>query len=169
MTAPRVDRPEVVFALPGEWVRAALDDDREVEGLFRLLDDVVDDPTSFLAGMTAVGGVLMTFRIRSEPAVAMLIAWPPGEESGDRSLAGLRDRLGVEGDAIDHEAGYACVRQRSRTGAGDGEVLTYGVVHPGSGRLLLVRVTAFDGTFDELDVDDYDFCVSHLWWEEPDA
>lgn len=169
MMVAQADLPEVVFALPGEWVRAGLADEREVAELASLLDGSADDPVSWLASATALGGVLMMFRIRSEPSVALLIAWPPGEESGDPSLAGLRSRLGVDGDVIEHAGGYACVRARSHVGPDDTDVLTYGVVHPDSGRLLLVRVTAFDGPFDELDLEDYDLCVSHMWWEERDA
>lgn len=165
----QADLPEVVFALPGEWVRVGLADEREVAELANLLDGVADDPVSWIASTTALGGVLMMFRIRSEPSVALLIAWPPGEESGDPSLAGLRSRLGADGDVLEHSADYACVCIRSRVGPDDAEVLTYGVVHPESGRLLLVRVTAFGGPFDELDLDDYDLCVSHMWWEEQDV
>lgn len=165
----QADLPEVVFALPGEWVRAGLGDEREIAELAKALDGVADDPMSWIASTKALGGVLMMFRIRSEASAALLIAWPPGEETGDSSLAGLRGRLGADGEVVEHAAEYACVRIRSRVSPDDSEVLTYGVVHPESGRLLLVRVTAFGGTFDELDLDDYDLCVSHMWWEERDA
>lgn len=165
----RSDPPEVVFALPGEWVRSRLDDERHVAELENLLDGLTEDPTSWLASTTALGGVLMMFRIRSEPSVAILFAWPPDEAHGDPSLAGLRMRLGADGEVIEHAAEYSCVRIRSHAGPGAGEVLTYGVAHPESGRLLMVRVTAFDGSFDELQVEDYDFSVGQMWWEEHDA
>ena len=169
MSATRESLPEVVFALPGEWVRADLRDDRQVAELTDLMDGVADDPVAWIAGTTAVGGVLMMFRIRSEPPVALLFAWPPGEEDGDASMSGLRGRLGVDGAPVDHAAGYACVRERSQSGADGADVLTYGLVHPDSGRLLVVRFTAFGAPFDEIDLDDYDLSVGHMWWEEPDA
>lgn len=165
----QADPPEVAFALPGEWVRVGLDDEAEVAELARLLEGVADDPVSWIASTTALGGVLMMFRIRSEPSVAVLFAWPPGKELGDASLAGLRSRLGADGEVIEHAAGYACIRLDSHVGPDNTEVLTYGVVHPESGCLLLLRVTTFGKPFEAVDLDDYDLCASHLWWDETDA
>jgi hypothetical protein len=169
MTMSQADKPEVVFALPGEWVRASLDDESEVAELTRLLDGETDDPTSWIASTKALGGVLLMFRIRSEPSVSLLFAWPPGEEAGDPSRAGVQARLGADGELIEHAEGYPCVRTRSSGGSGASDVLTYGVVHPESGRLLMVRATAFDGPFDELDIEDCDLSVSHMTWEERDV
>ncbi|KAA1378218.1 hypothetical protein [Aeromicrobium fastidiosum] len=169
MTMSQAEKPEVVFALPGEWVRVGLDDESQVAELTRLLDGATPDPTSWIASTKALGGVLLMFRIRSEPSVGLLFAWPPGEETGDPSRAGVQSRLGAEGELIEHAAEYACVRTRSGGGSAATDVLTYGVVHPESGRLLLVRVTAFDGPFDELDVEDYDLSVSRMSWEELDV
>jgi hypothetical protein len=168
MTTSQADKPEVVFALPGDWVRVNLDDEAQVAELARMLDGATDDPTSWIASTKALGGVLMMFRVRSELSVGLLFAWPPGEEAGEVSRETVQARLGADGELIDHAAGYPCVRTRSGTGSDDTDVLTYGVVHPRSGRLLMVRATAFDGTFDELDVEDYDLSVSHMTWEEHD-
>lgn len=169
MTMSHTDKPEVVFALPGEWVRASLDDESQVAELTKLMDGATDDPTSWIASTRALGGVLLMFRVRSEPSVGLLFAWPPGEESGDPSPAGMQVRLGVDGELIEHAAEYPCVRTRSSGGSGATDVLTYGVVHPESGRLLMVRATAFDGPFDELDIEGYDLSVSRMWWEERDV
>ena len=169
MRVSQTDPPEVVFALPGDWVRADLDDERQVAELAGLLDGVTDDPVSWIASAKGLGGVLLMFRVRSDTAVSLLFAWPPGEQGGDASLEGLRGRFGAEGDLVEHVADYACVRVRSEVGPDATEVLTYGLVHPESGRLLVVRFTAFGGSFSDLDLGDYDTTVSHLWWEEGDG
>lgn len=163
----RTEHPDVAFALPGEWVQVDLDDHRHVRELANLLEDLEDDASSWLARARALGGAVLMLRVRATLSVALLIAWPPDDQSGEASMSGHGDRLARAADAVEHAVGYPCERVRS---AADGtDVLTYTVVHPESGRMLLVRVTAFNGRFTDLDVEDYDFAVSRMWWDEADA
>ena len=165
--ASRTEHPDVAFVLPGEWVQVDLSDERQVGAMTNLVDD---DPgvgvAPWLAEARALGGVTLLFRIRSEPTVALLFAWPLGWEGSAGSPEKLRNRMGAGAEILDHAAGYACVRSRSSGPGSDGEVLTYGIVHPESGRTLLMRVTAFDGPFDDVDVDTYDMTASETWWED---
>jgi hypothetical protein len=164
----RTDLPKVTYALPGEWMRADLTDARQVDKAKDELDARTDDASSWLTEAIERGGTLLDFRLRAEPSTVLLFAWPPDEARGDPSLEGLRRRVEGNAEEIEHAAGYAAVRVRSKAEEG-GEVLTYYVVHPDSGRMLMVGATAFGAPFDQIDLETFDLVASRLWWEEPAA
>ncbi|KQX74311.1 hypothetical protein [Aeromicrobium sp. Root472D3] len=158
--------PSVRFALPGRWVKAELDDPEAVSTLRGLLPDDHPGGEAWLESLRAAGASTLLLRVQSRSAAAIAFIWPPRESSGDPSLEGLRARLGVEGQSIAHERGYATLRDR-RTGAGASQdVVTYGVSHPDTGRILVVRCMAFDHTFEPIELEDFDLAAGDLTWDE---
>ena len=104
--------------------------------------------------------------IRTSPPVLLSVIWPRHEASGEPTLETTRQRLGGTSVEVEHDSGYLCARTRTASEDPLTDTLTYAVVHPTTGRLLVVRVTAFEDRLDDLDVGDYDFTIGQLTWDE---
>lgn len=167
MTTDRQHDPKVTLMLPGEWISARTDDEGAIERLQALAGDKGPAIQSLFQQSAAAGAVLLMFRIRSSPPVLLTVIWPRDLEPGHPTIDSTRQRLGIEGSEIEHTLGYPCIRARESSDQPFTDTLTYGVTHPDTGRLLVVRVVAFEESLSDLDVSDYDFALGQLSWQEP--
>lgn len=157
--------PAVRFALPGRWVKADLDDDSAVAALTDLLPDDQDRGGAWLESLRAAGAQTVLLRPQSTPVTVIVFIWPTGHERGDATTDGLRARVGLEGDVVPHEAGYSVVRHRGTAGSSQ-DVVTYALAHPDTGRVLVVRCTAVEGSFEDYMIRDFDLAAGDLTWIE---
>lgn len=158
--------PSVQFALPGDWRQAELDDPAAVSALTDLLPDDQHGESTRLEAIGATGAQTLLLNIRSTPPSAIVFIWPPDQLDGDPSIEGLRTRLGLEGEVVPHQGGYATVRHRRAAQGSDADVVTYALAHPESGRVLVVRCMAFDGRFEDFKIEDLDLAVGDMTWGE---
>lgn len=158
--------PSVRFALPGRWFKTELDDPAEVTALTDLLPDDQRSNGAWLESLRATGATTALLRPSSTPATAIVFIWPPDESRGDPSAAALRTRLGIEGDDVPHDAGYATIRVRQARAGATPEVVTYALAHPDTGRVLVARCTAFAEPFKDFMVRDFDLAAGDLTWDE---
>lgn len=158
--------PQVRFALPGRWVKAELDDPAAVAALSELLPDDHHGADAWVQSLRAAGAQTVLLRVGSEPTAAIVFIWPADQSRGETSTEALRTRLGIEGDVVAHPGGYATVRQRQPSESSPQDVLTYSLVHPDTGRILMVRCMAFDGPFPDVMVEDLDLAAGDLVWDE---
>ncbi len=165
MTAEQHDEPKVTLMLPGEWISARPDDTSTVTKIQALAGDHGPAIASLFERSAAAGAVLLMFRVRSSPPVLLSVTWPR-TGSADRAATDAPPQVRSDGVAIEHAAGYPCARTRESSDDPYTDALTYALTHPETGRLLVVRVVAFEESFDDLDVADYDLAVTQLTWEE---
>ncbi|KAA1380538.1 hypothetical protein [Aeromicrobium fastidiosum] len=158
--------PSVRFALPGRWLKAELDDPAAVSALSDMLPDGGREADAWLDSLRAAGAKTLLLRVQSSSAAAIVFIWPPGESHGDASAAGVRTRLGLDGETVPNGKGYTVVRDRRAKEGSEQDVVTYGVAHPETGRILVVRCMAFDHTFEPLEVEDFDLAAANLTWDE---
>jgi hypothetical protein len=160
--------PAVRFALPGRWLKAELDEPAAVAAVTDLLPD--EHPGggggAWLDSLRAAGAQTLLLRVGSEPQAAIAFIWPPDLTGGDASPEALGTRLGLDGEPVAHVHGYATVRQRVTGEGSPRDVVTYGLAHPASGRVLVVRCMAFDGPFPDLLLEDLDLAAGDLTWDE---
>jgi hypothetical protein len=158
--------PSVRFALPGQWVKAELDDPAAVAVLQDLLPDDHRGAGAWVESLRAAGAQTLLLRPRSTPATAIVFIWPPELSHGDASAAALRARLGIEGEPVEHDRDYATLRHRASGEDPAQDVVTYALAHPETGRILVVRCIAFDEPFKDYMVDDLDLAAGDLAWDE---
>lgn len=158
--------PSVRFVLPGRWLKAELDDEAAVTALTNRLPEDQRGDAAWLSSLRAAGAQTVLLRPGSTPATSIVFIWPPDESRGEASADALRVRLGIEGDVLPHEAGYAVVRRRSTHAASSQDVVTYAVAHPDTGRVLMLRCTALEGPFEDYMVRDFDLAAGDLTWDE---
>jgi hypothetical protein len=157
--------PSARFALPGRWVKAELDDPDAVAALQARLPEEHQGGT-WLEPLRAAGAQTLLLRPSSDPPTAIIFVWPEDQSHGDASLAALRERSGLDGEPVEHRAGYATVRRRETGESPRRDLVTYALAHPESGRVLVVRCIGFDGHFEDYMVDDIDLAAGDLTWDE---
>ncbi|MCL3820367.1 hypothetical protein [Aeromicrobium wangtongii] len=158
--------PSVRFALPGQWVKAELNDPAAVAALQDQLPADYRGAGAWVESLRAAGAQTLLLRPGSTPPAAIVFIWPAELSRGDASPAALRARLGIEGEPVKHERDYAALRQRATSESTAQDVVTYALAHPETGRVLLVRCIAFDGLFEDYMVDDFNLAAGNLAWDE---